>query len=300
MIALSTVGRRVATRVVGPTEWNLRRRIRAEGGRLPAEVPRVDWMNTVLKTRRQIDEAVQEVGRCGLVRHPDRAKNWDALAALRTILTQTTTSARVLEMGARLYSVMLPWLYQYGFRHLTGIDLVYTKPIRRGPIRYEFGDLTRTRFAAGSFDVVCAMSVIEHGVEPRAYFAEASRLLAAGGLLLTSTDCWKDRVDTRGQVAYGKPITIFTIEEIAAMLATAREYGLRPLGDLDLVCEDPAVRWERYGLEFTFVCFALARHSRPAPHPEPVPALRSKRASAALTDPPTVADIPRSVEPSRG
>jgi SAM-dependent methyltransferase len=299
MIALGTVGRRVATRVVG-AEWNLRRRIRAEGGRLPAEVPRVAWVNSVLKTRRQVDEAAREVERCGLVRHPDRAKNWDALAALQTILAQTTSNARVLEMGARLYSVMLPWLYQYGYRHLTGIDLVHVESVRRGPIRYEFGDLTRTRFAGGSFDVICAMSVIEHGVEPRAYFAEAARLLAPGGLLLTSTDCWKDRVDTRGQIAYGKPITIFTIEEIAAMLGAAREYGLRPLSEIDLTCEERAVRWERFGLEFTFVCFALVRHSIPLSHPEPVSALRSKRAGAALTDQPTVADIPRSVEPFRG
>ena len=295
MIELHTVGRRVAGRV-GATEWNLRRRIRASGGRLPADVPHPDWMNSVLKTRRQVDEAIREVDRCGLLRHPDPAKNWDSLAAVRTILGQTTTGARVLEMGARLYSVMLPWLYQYGYRHLIGIDLVYDEPICRGPIRYEFGDLTRTRFPDGSFDVVCAMSVIEHGVEPRAYFAEAARLLAPGGLLLTSTDYWKERVDAGGQIAYGQPITIFTIDEIAAMLQTAREYGFRLLRDVDLVCEEPAVTWERYGLEYTFVCFALVRHPTPTSPPGPRADLRSALAGATPNDRTTLADIPRSAE----
>ena len=271
-MGLAAVGRHVGRRLVGSSEWNLRRTIRAAGGRLPANPPESDGMNTVLKTRQQVERALREVDRCGLPRHNDDAKNWDALAALHTILSSTGPDARVLEVGAPLYSVMLPWLYQYGYRDLTGIDVVYSDPIRRGPIRYEFGDITRrTRFADASFDVICAMSVIEHGVDLTRYFSEAARLLTRGGLLITSTDCWKDPVDTRGQTAYGQPIKVFTPREIVAMLETAREYGLRlgPGRDLDLVCEEPAVTWARFGLEFTFACFTLVREdSRTSRDPE--------------------------------
>jgi SAM-dependent methyltransferase len=260
---LSNIARLVGKSLVGAAEWNLRRNIRSAGGRLPADMPQVDWINAVLKTRRQIDEALREVDRCGLVRHPDRAKNWDALAAIKTILMRTGREARVLEMGARLYSVILPWLYQYGYRHLTGIDVVYDEPVRRGPIRYEFGDLRKTHFTDRSFDVICSLSVIEHGVEPRLYFAEAARLLTPGGLLITSTDCWKEPVDTRGQVAYDAPIKIFTIEEIADMIRLAADQGFTLLREMDLVCEEAAVTWGRYRLEYTFVCFALIRQDLP-------------------------------------
>ena len=253
--------RRLAGRIIGHTEWNLRRTIRSAGGRLPPDRPHIGWINSVLKTRRQVDEAVWEVERAGLVPHPDRPKNWDALSAVRTVLERTDRRARVLEMGARSYSVLLRWLYQYGYRHLVGIDLVYREPIRRGPIRYEFGDLTRTRFADQSFDVICAMSVIEHGVDPLRYFAEAARLLTPGGLLVTSTDCWKAPVDARGQRAYGVAIKIFSTDEVAGMIAAAAKFGLRPTSSIDLECDEPAVTWERYGLHFTFVCFALRRET---------------------------------------
>jgi len=158
--------------------------------------------------------------------------------------------------------VVLPWLYQYGYRNLTGIDLVYAAPIRRGPIRYEFGDMTKTQFADAAFDVICSMSVIEHGVDVPRYFAEAARLLRPGGLLITSTDCWRDHVDTRGQTAYGAPIKIFTMHEIAGMITAAQGFGLRSLRELDLDCDQPAVKWARFGLEFTFVCFTLVRGSQ--------------------------------------
>lgn len=86
MIELHTVGRRVARRVVGATEWNLRRRIRAGGGRLPADVPHPDWMNSVLKTRRQVDEAIREVDRFALVRHPTPTRRPGPRAAFRATL----------------------------------------------------------------------------------------------------------------------------------------------------------------------------------------------------------------------
>lgn len=216
-------------------------------------------MNSTLKSIAQIDEASAEVARCGLVPHGDPRKHWDAISALRFILDRRSVDDRVLEVGATLYSVMLTWLYQLGYRCLRGIDFVYERPVRRGCIRYEPGDLTRTRFADGSFDIVCSMSVIEHGVDASAYFAEMARLLSPGGLLITSIDYWRDPVDTRGELAFGVPIRIFTPEDVRDLLRTGQAYGFAPTGPIDCECQDRTITWDPYALSYTFLCFALEK-----------------------------------------
>jgi SAM-dependent methyltransferase len=243
----------------GVADWNSRRQIRRQVGGTTAQRPQVGWMNSALKSRAQVETALDEVRRCGLVPHNDRPKNWDAVSALRLILERTRADARVLEVGAALYSVMLPWLYQYGYRQLHGVDLVLGKPVRWGPIVYEHGDLTHTHFQDASFDVICSMSVIEHGVPVDCYFQEMSRLLAPGGLLITSTDYWSDPVDTAGLVAYGAPVKIFTRREMENLLDTGSQFGLTPTGPVDLECGERSVTWERYRLSYTFVCFALEK-----------------------------------------
>jgi len=257
--AAVTLPARVARRVLGHTEWYLRHAIRRSGGRVPATPPRVTWMNTTLKSHAQVEAAIAEVHRCGLVPHGDRPKNWDALGAVDLVLKRTLPQARVLEVGAELYSVLLPWLYQYGYRNLTGIDLVHRRVIRRGPIICEPGDLTRTRFPDATFDVIGSLSVIEHGVPLDAYFSEMWRLLRPGGMLITSTDYWHEPVDPRGQTAYGVPIRVFTPADIDAMIALAERHGFRLTGPLDTVCDERAVTWKRYGLSYTYINFALER-----------------------------------------
>src|SRR5712664_2480646 len=144
------------------SEVGFRRALRSAGARIPPRRPNTSWMNTTLRSAKQVEQACAEVRACGLPPHPDRPKNWDALSTLDLILRRTDRHAAVLEVGAALYSVTLPWLYLFGYRNLRGIDLVFDKPLRRGPIRYEHGDLTTTRFGRASFDVIVSLSVIEH------------------------------------------------------------------------------------------------------------------------------------------
>lgn len=258
-MARSSVYKRAVSRLFVGSDWYLRRQIRRLGGRLPADFPRLGWMNSTLKSRTQVEVAMEEVKRCGLPPHVDRPKNWDALSALSLILARTRPDARVLEVGAALPSVMLSWLYQFGYRQLHGIDLVFDERVRRGPIAYEHGDLTATRFRDASFDVICSMSVIEHSVPAVAYFREMSRLLSPGGLLVTSTDYWKDPVDTRGQAAFGAPIKVFTASEIGNWFDTALQFGLDCTGPVDLECGERAVTWSLYNLSYTFLCFAMTK-----------------------------------------
>ena len=46
----------------------------------------------------------------------------------------------ILDAGAEIYSNVLPALFLYGYRDLHGINLGFSDPTRRGPIRYIPGD----------------------------------------------------------------------------------------------------------------------------------------------------------------
>ena len=249
--------------VVPPqSERALRRRLRAEGASFAPRRPSPlwnGWVNRALLGREEVEAAHDEVVACGLPPHGDRPKNWDLLVALGTILESCPPGARILDAGAPHYARLLPWLYLYGYRELHGIDLVYERAARLGPIRYERMDLTRTTFPDESFEAIACLSVIEHGVDVPAYVDEAARLLRPGGLLVTSTDFWCEPVETHGQEAYGVPIRILGPADIEALVAHAASRGLRPVRPLHLACRERAVRWERFGLDYTFVNVVLRK-----------------------------------------
>jgi SAM-dependent methyltransferase len=249
--------RRGLRRTIQSTSPYLRWELARAGARMRPRVPRVSWMNATLLDDRQVRESLAEVRRCGLTPHKTAAKNWDALSALDLVLREASAHARILEVGATPYSVSLPWLYLFGYRNLMGIDLDYGAPMRRGPICYEPGDLTRTRFPDASFDIILSLSVIEHGVDVDAYLAEMSRILMPGGTLVTSTDYWPEAIDTRGEVAFGVPVRIFTRRDITRALQSASARGLEPTEPIALDARDRVVEW--LGLRFTFICFALRK-----------------------------------------
>lgn len=235
---------------------------RQTGAYRPRGVPSISSNSGALKSRSVWERAVSEVEALGLPKHVDGPKNWDSLIALQQILKSQDRSERILDAGAEVYSVILPWLYLYGYRNLIGINLTFQKPDRRGQIQYEFGDITDTRFESASFGAITCLSVIEHGVNQEAYFREASRLLKPGGLLFTSTDYYPERIDTRGKEAYGGPVVIFSRQDVEAMLEIAGRFGLYPVDTVDLDCQEKPVRWERLDLDYSFIAFTMQK--RPA------------------------------------
>jgi SAM-dependent methyltransferase len=213
----------------------------------------------VLRSEREIRESVAQIERLGLPPVALPAKNWDSLAALDLILRNTDTNARIFDAGGEWYSMILPWLCLYGYRHLTAGNLVFEKRLHRGPIVYEHADLTRTKYPDGSLDVVTCLSVIEHGVDLDAYFREMSRIVRHGGLLITSTDYYELPVDTKGQHAYGVPIHIFTRDEIAQALELAESHGFSLVAPIDLRADEKVVHWAQYDLRYTFVIVSLRK-----------------------------------------
>jgi SAM-dependent methyltransferase len=224
-----------------------------------SEPPGPNITNGTLKSKAEWEAAHANAMKLHVPLHRGPEKDWDHLAAVTTILGNTDRSARVLDAGAEIYSNVLPALFLYGYRELYGINLSFTAATRRGLIRYIPGDLTHTPFSDGFFDAITCLSVIEHGVPLLAYFREMYRLLKPGGLLITSTDYYPTPIDTGGQSAHATPIKIFTRAEIQAALDLARSIGFATTGPIDLDCEEKPIRWDPFGLEYTFVLFTLRK-----------------------------------------
>jgi len=223
----------------------------------PVARPAPATVQGALKSEEQWQKALKELRSLRLPRHPDDPKNWDTLAAVAQVLTETSPEARVLDAGAEVYSSFLPALYTYGYRNLTGINLVFKRPIRRGPICYEPGDITSTRFADRFFDAVGCLSVIEHGVSLPAFFTEMARIIKPNGLLILSTDFWETPVDTSGKYDFGAPIHVFTRQELESALRLADDRGFELVGPVDFNCGERAVRWDYHGLKYTYVVLTL-------------------------------------------
>lgn len=225
----------------------------------PKGRPEFALENGVLQSRAEWDEAIGEVYRLGLPAHFQGPKNWDGLAAISCVLRRTETEAAILDAGTELYSVVLPSLFLYGYRNLTGINLVFEETCTLGPVLYEPGDITDTRFEPNTFDAITCLSVIEHGVDLRAYFSEMARIAKPGAVLITSTDYYASPVDTKGAVAYGVPVRIFNESDILDTLATARECGLELTGSIDLSSAERPVSWPELSLDYTFIIFTLRK-----------------------------------------
>ena len=266
MTGLRPAGRKLknhAVRICLQRELTFRSYLRLRyGAKTPVKVPKISFENDALRNRDEWLAATRLVRDLRLVPHPDSPKNWDTVAALATILKSTNPDAWVLDAGAELSSALLPCLYLYGYRNLTGINLIFQKPQRRGSIAYEFGDITNTRFRSEQFDAITCLSVIEHGVNLQAYFREMSRILRPGGLLITSTDYFDNPIETHGTTAYGAPVHIFSRAEIIDAISIAESVNLRLTGPLSLDSVEKPVRWERFGLDFTFLLFTLQKIPR--------------------------------------
>jgi SAM-dependent methyltransferase len=241
------------------TTWGYGAYMSVRWGSGKRALPAPGRMNCGLKTQAEVDAAVAEAARLRLPPCGDPAKTWDTLGALREVLTRTTPDARILDAGAELYSRLLPWLYLYGYRNLLGNNLVFEGELRQGPIRYEQGDITKTRFEAASFDAISCLSVIEHGVDLDAYFREMARVLKPGGVLVTSTDYFETATDTRGLAAYGVPIHVFTKPEILEAVEIAKRHDLHLTGPLDPASQDRVVHWTVHDLRYSFIAFAMTR-----------------------------------------
>jgi len=232
-----------------------------KGFKFSPKIPRnVPWINTTLRNRKEVNHAVDIIKTSNLYLHPNiPEKNWDSLIALKVITQNTNNSARILDAGGEINSLILLWLYQLGYSNLKCLNLLFKKRMKRGKIEFIPGNLTKTPFSDNYFDIITCISVIEHGVGGLEYFKEMNRILKKGGILITSTDYWETKIET-SRTAFNQPIFIFDKDSVKDLLNDAYGLNFRLFGpELDLNCQDKVVNWKRFNLEYTFLVFCLQK-----------------------------------------
>ncbi len=209
--------------------------------------------NRALLTRASVAEALMLLHENGLPLHNDTPKNWDTLLALYHALHTAPRNALVLDAGAEVYSTFLPSLARLGFTNLLGVNLTFKDAVRVGPIEYRHGNIEcLTDLPDNSAGYAASLSVIEHGVNLKRFFAEMARVLVPGGHLYISTDYWGPGMDTGGVQAYGVPFRPFDATDILGMAETAASAGLRVTGPIATEVTDRVVYWKRMNLRYTF------------------------------------------------
>jgi len=188
----------------------------------------------------------------------DQIKSWDVLKTVHFIEKNVPRSASILDLGA--FASELPCiLHKLNYSNVVGVDLnpdVRNMPYARS-VRYEVADFMHTRFANESFDVITAISVIEHGYNAQALLRELSRLLRVGGYFVASFDYWPEKIKSDGIMIFGMDWRIFSEQEVRSFVQEAREYGLILPGEIDLDSAERAITCA--GRDYTFAWLVLRK-----------------------------------------
>jgi SAM-dependent methyltransferase len=215
--------------------------------------------SSVLLRAQEVTEAIEELNALQLPLHPDAPKNWDSLAALSVTLASSHPQSSILDAGGEYYSSLLPQLAAYGYKNLYCINLEFSNDYQIGKIKYEHGNIVRTRFENNFFDAVTCLSVVEHGVGWEEYFEEMARILKPKGILFTSLDYWCEPVDTGNKTAYGVPVKIFTEQDMLEAIRIAKQSGFQLLVPIPRQCVDRVVACEGADYKYTFMYFTLVK-----------------------------------------
>ena len=235
--------------------------------------------NSVLKNLSEVNYAINNLHSLGLFAHPDKVKSWDTYKMVK-IISEGDRSSFILDVGCN-GSPILSILKRLGFKNLYGCDLFLKKipstlteivyPLYRPIIEiYEdkafnisIQNLEKTNFQDKMFDYITSLSVIEHGVNIQNYFKEMNRIMKKGGILLTSTDYWPDKILNIIKTKHNHrndPDNVFSKEEIEKHVLKAAELNDLILTEpIDFSFENKVVHYNVTGLDYTFIFFALKK-----------------------------------------
>jgi SAM-dependent methyltransferase len=188
----------------------------------------------------------------------DALKSWDVLQTAEFAERHVAKDQAVLDIGAFASEVPIV-LHRLGFSSVSGVDLnpaVTTMPYA-DKIHYSVCDFLKTPFGNGSFSLITAISVIEHGFRPKELFSEIARLLKPGGYFVASFDFWPEKIRTEGIRMFGMDWRIFSKGEVEDLIRVAAAYGLAPHGAVDLHAEEKPISF--FGRSYTFAWLALKK-----------------------------------------
>ena len=221
-------------------------------------------MIKVLQNWEEIGQCVQGLCRKGLPTHQSPEKNWD-LYQLVQVVQDLPPTAHIVDLGCA-GSNILKLLYALGYQNLQGIDLsipildrlrqggrMWRNRSFRRPYRISRQNMTKTRFADGSFDLAVCVSVIEHGVEGSQFLAEASRILKPGGRLFLTTDYWEVKIPVDATIRdFNLPWMICSRGEMEELIRTAKNHSLYLWEECAIPdCGNTCVVWKQR--EYTFI-----------------------------------------------
>ena len=157
--------------------------------------------NSVLKNKLEVDQAINYLDSLHLFPHPDRSKSWD-ISKIIHILNKADKGSFILDVGCNTCPI-LSMLSRIGFKELYGCDLFLSSSSESPSKIHEFQqynlsiqNLENTNYRNNMFDYITSLSVIEHSINIEKYFKEMNRILKKGGMLLTSTDYWENKIST--------------------------------------------------------------------------------------------------------
>lgn len=228
-------------------------------------------MIKVLQSLEEVERATNTLKKSSLSCHGTYVKNWD-LVQISEILDKIGRDVAVLDMGCgdKRCSDMR-FLYSKGATNSYGIDLkipVVQRLIQialmiRNRMKLPFtlvqGDFTKTKFKESSFDFIICLSVIEHGVDLRAFLKEAYRLLKAPGILYVSTDYWEPKCQVEDYIKpYGLDWKIFSTIEIKELINLAKKCGFTTQNENIPRPRDRVIHWE--GKHYTEISLIFEKH----------------------------------------
>ncbi|MBD3887401.1 methyltransferase domain-containing protein [Phormidium tenue FACHB-886] len=214
-------------------------------------------MIQVLQSWLEIGNATLSLQRRGLPTHITVQKNWDQFLLDQQLLNEPEQTA-ILDLGCG-DCCTLKFLKVLGFTNLSGIDLHLPPQSSTLPYKLYQGNLMNTSFTEQSFDWAISISVIEHGVDLKAFFNEAYRILRPNGMLFVTTDYWEEKVEVDPSIQpFGLSWEIFSKAQIQETIATAQTCGFELKKDtLIPVCGDKTVTW--YNKDYTFIALVFRK-----------------------------------------
>lgn len=232
----------------------------------------------VLRSEEEIEIAISAGRAAGLCPSPIRSKHWDNIKALRLIEEVVPDRGTpIVDLGCR-GGILLTWLWQRGYKNLSGCDLRLPVPPIRGAanaghwstilagLRMYLANWRKmirapveaTGMPGAKFRVVTCMSVIEHGVDVAAFLRESVRLLTIGGTLIISTDYWPTPIQMGGLKRFSETQgadVVFDLDSIVGLCRDAEAVGFAPLTTLELSVTKPIIDGNGFAYTFIFLAF---------------------------------------------
>ena len=188
----------------------------------------------------------------------DHIKSWDVLKTIEYIGANLNQQSPILDIGAFCSEVPVA-LASLGYSNVHAIDL--NPQVKEMPysniVKYEIGDFLSTKYQNESFEVMTAISVIEHGYQPEKLFNEINRLLKKDGVFIASFDFWPQKIDTKETKFFDMSWLIFSNQDVQSLLSMAEKYDLKPIGSISSESKDAPIQC--LGFDYTFGWLVLRK-----------------------------------------